>query len=453
MDTVSLIFCALVQVLVLYLFFLEGVALVSLVRGCKVLRRLSRSSTRDDSGVLLKSPLVPSVSAVAVPHDASPEAREFVRLLIALHYSVHEVVVVLDGPSPSEMEVWKEELRLIPSNRPPVRDRSAAPTAAVRAVYVSRDPIHLVVVEKERGGQADALNAGVYASEGSVIALFDPQSDFVPDALLRLIRPMLEDPQHTTAVCGVAPALYAGEGSGTPPGTRGDDLAGRFAALETVRMWLARCAAFFEWKMLLPVPGSTLLLRRQTILDAGGFTAGPMEMFMHLHGLARAAGKPDSIGFVPSISCLRQPRSLAGLRERVDSDQREIGRVYARRHTVALKGGAIGWGLPGLVSMRLIRPLVETIVLPLALIGWALGWIPFSLVGLVLLATIGAGIVLSMAAVVLRELAHFRGADPAQLTSLFLAAIPENLGYRQIRNLWLIGAFFRGMKAGKPVRA
>jgi hypothetical protein len=47
-----------------------------------------------------------------------------------------------------------------------------------------------------------------------------------------------------------------------------------------------------------------------------------------------------------------------------------------------------------------------------------------------------------MTSVMLRELADFSGSDPARLTRLFWAAIPENLGYRQLRNLWLVGAAF-----------
>jgi len=49
----------------------------------------------------------------------------------------------------------------------------------------------------------------------------------------------------------------------------------------------------------------------------------------------------------------------------------------------------------------------------------------------------------SMAAVVLRELAEYQGSDPGRMTKLFLASIPENLGYRQMRNLWLLQGFFR----------
>ncbi len=297
-------------------------------------------------------------------------------------------------------------------------------------------------MEKEPGGESDALNAAANASSGTVIAIFDPQSEFVPDALLRLIRPMLEDPDQTIAVVSVAPG---------PPG---GGWAGRFAAIETLRMWLARCAAFTGWNALLPVPGSTMLLRRDTIVRAGGFTAGPVEMFLRLHVLARKEGKPYSIGFVPaSISYLRPPASIAGLRQAIGRDQREIARVLAYRKSLGAQAGDLGWGMPGLIAMRLVRPMAETVLYPLTVVGLIVGWVPIKLAELVLMATVGTGILVSMSAVVLRELAQYRGSDPAQLRQLFLAAIPENLGYRQVRNLWLIGGFFQARKDAKSYQS
>jgi hypothetical protein len=57
------------------------------------------------------------------------------------------------------------------------------------------------------------------------------------------------------------------------------------------------------------------------------------------------------------------------------------------------------------------------------------------------------GMVQSLGAVVLREVAQPARSDPAQTTYLFLAAIPENLGYRQLRNLWLIADSSRSAAA------
>ena len=437
MHALSSIAFWLVQLLMLLVFAAAAAAFGALLKGSSVLRRVVRGATRDDSAILLKSPLIPVVSVIATPSDASLKARALVRKLIGLHYSEHEVVLVLDGPSPDEMQDWTEEFRLVPSNRPAVCGPSSGiGVAAVHAIYASRDPLHLVVVEKARGGEADALNAGVNAAAGAVLALFDPQSEFAPDALLRLIRPMLEDPETTAAVCGVAPA---------PPA---EGWVGRFAALDSLRLWLTRCAAFPAWKMLLPVPGCTVLLRRDSVLEAGGFTAGPIEMVLRLYAWARATGKELSVGLVPApaVSYLRPPLHSHQLRETIRRDQGEIARAFGHRREFP----EAGWGLPAVLTTRLVAPAAETILYPLTLLSLILGWIPAGLAVLVLMATVGTGILLSMAAVVLRDMAQYRRSDPGQLTRLLLAAIPDNLGYRQVRNLWLMGAFFQGRRRFHP---
>ena len=47
-----------------------------------------------------------------------------------------------------------------------------------------------------------------------------------------------------------------------------------------------------------------------------------------------------------------------------------------------------------------------------------------------------------MAAVVLGEFAQPGATAPGRLAALFFTAIPENLGYRQLRNLQLLATYF-----------
>jgi hypothetical protein len=97
--------------------------------------------------------------------------------------------------------------------------------------------------------------------------------------------------------------------------------------------------------------------------------------------------------------------------------------------------------LRGLFCARVVRPWLETIAYIMAIAGLVLGWVDISTVILLLLATVGMGIVLSMAAVVLREVAEPNSSDEKRMAALFFAAVPENLGYRQLRNLWLMAGF------------
>jgi hypothetical protein len=420
-----------------FLLFVFGIVeFRSLVRGSFVLRRIALAGRQNYIAVLLKSPMVPPVSTIAVPPDASPESVKFARRLLELHYGRNEVVIVLDGPSDAEKAVWHEEFHLCPSAR--VIGKKL-PTAPVRGVYESRDPIRVVVIDKEKGGAVDAWNAAVNACTFPVIGILDPKSDFQPDILLRLIQPMIEGFEETIAISGGVPAS---------PGT---SLVSRFGALESLRAWMTRGAAFSESNKTLPFPGSAVLVKRSSVVQAGGFTGGPLELFLRLHGLALAAGKPYRILFVPqAVSQSRTPATYADLRRQVGADQREIAQAFFRRVAIA---GPFGWRvMSSLFYTRALRPWLETVGFILAISGLVMGWVGVPAVLLLLLATIGMGIVLSMAAVVLREFAEPNSPNDRRMSSLFFAAIPENLGYRQLRNLRLMAGFrsFGGVE--KPNR-
>ena len=167
-------------------------------------------------------------------------------------------------------------------------------------------------------------------------------------------------------------------------------------------------------------------------------------MFLNLQGRARQSGKPYRAALViePS-SYLAAPGTWSGLRRRIARDQRSIGRALRHRGSIAGGRYALGWGLPAICFQRFWRPLLETGAYVAAIVGLAMGLAAPELGLLVLLSTVGAGTLVSMASVIFRELADYQGGDPARLKRLFWAAIMENLGYRQIRNLWLIGGFLR----------
>jgi hypothetical protein len=270
-----------------------------------------------------------------------------------------------------------------------------------------------------------------------VIGLLDPESEFVPSVLLRMIQPMLEAFDETIAVCGGGPV----------PAAAG--LTSRWGALESLRAWLTRGAAFAGRNLVLPVPGGAVLAKRDAIIAARGFTGGALELIVRLHGFALASKKPYQIAFLPApVSFGRTPRGLRELRQMVRRDQRELALVF--RHRKSLAGPFAGRIVGGLYLDRSIRPKLEGLAYVLTVAGLVLGFVDWKLTAFVVLATAGIGIVQSLGAVVLREVAQPRS-DPAQGAPLLLAAIPENLGYRQLRILWLIAYSF-GFAAAKANR-
>ena len=424
-------------VLVVVLAAFAAASFDALLKGCFELRRILRSTSYDFDSLLLKSPLVPGISVVFAPRDASPESRALARRLLDLHFGRHELVLVLDALPPAALDRWIADFHLVRRERVVPED---LPTEAIRGYYVSQDPLRLLAIDKQPGGVADAFNAGVNAAQYPVIGLVDAGAEFIPEVLLRLIRPMLGDWDGTVAVCAVAP----------PPPVPG--LVGSIGALEWRRLWLARCGAFSAWQRLLPVPGAFLVVKRDAVRAVGGFRAGPLELFLDLHAAARTNGLRWRTAFVASpVSFRLAARSWRDLHRQVRDDQRQLGSALQ-----PLRPGP-GREFFGLFCARGLRPLLETAAYALAAAGWITGLVPTALVALVPVIAIGGAIVTSMAAVVLGELAQSSSMAPSSLAILFLAAIPENLGYRQIRNLWLIAGYFgapapKKRKRGHPVK-
>ena len=417
---------------------LGAVSFAILIQGSFVLRRLARDNPRDDAAAILKSSLTPQTGVLFTTATGGLGARAFTRRLLGLHFGHHEVVVALNGVAETELDVWRTDFRLAPSQR---QIAGVLPTGTVRGVFESRDLFRLVIVDLERSEAQLAWNAAANASQGAIVAFFGEGCDFEPDALLRLIPPMLEDPK-TVAVCGVA------------PGVPGGSLFQQFAALDYLRSWLSRAAAFSGWNLLTPPPASAILISRDALIRAGGFRTSLTELFLRLHIAGRSSppgyrvsfapkaglritgrsSRPQyRIAFVPNAGCRqRAPKSPGEFRRTVAFTQREAARCALTRSAFPV------WLRGGLVAIHFVWPALELLSYALLIAGIVNHWVDWQLATLVLLSTVGLGALLSMSAVALRELAEYHGSDPGRLARLFFSAIPENLGFRQMRCLWLI---------------
>jgi cellulose synthase/poly-beta-1,6-N-acetylglucosamine synthase-like glycosyltransferase len=51
----------------------------------------------------------------------------------------------------------------------------------------------LTIIDKENGGKADALNAGLNYAHNDLFLAVDVDSILEPDALLRMVKPFIEE--------------------------------------------------------------------------------------------------------------------------------------------------------------------------------------------------------------------------------------------------------------------
>jgi len=134
---------------------------------------------------LFTSNYAPPVSIVVPAYNEEASIAASVRSFLALHYPLFEVVVVNDGSKDRTVEVLREEFDLSESDQPV---RIQLKTEPLRTVYASPAE-RLIVVDKENGGKADALNAGICAASYPFVCCIDADIVLDEDALLRVAGP------------------------------------------------------------------------------------------------------------------------------------------------------------------------------------------------------------------------------------------------------------------------
>jgi cellulose synthase/poly-beta-1,6-N-acetylglucosamine synthase-like glycosyltransferase len=374
---------------------------------------------------------------------------ESVRSLLSLQYPAFEVVVVNDGSRDGTLDALIGAFELEPVERD---YELVAPCARIRGLYATSRQPKLIVVDKENGGKADALNAALNLSRASVVCSMDADSLLEPDALLRAVRPFVEDPERVVAVGGsvrIANGCDIRFGRVTRIGTPRNFLA-LLQTIEYLRAFLMARLAWSELKTLLIISGAFGLFRREAVLAVGGYSLGTvgedMELVVKLHKHFRKEKKPYRVVFLPEPVCWTEcPEDLAVLGRQRARWHRGALETFERHKDVLFNPkygrlGTVGFGY--ILVVDVLGPFIELAGYILIPAFWLLGVLNTESLYAFLAVSFGFGVVLSVGALALEETELRRFPDVKDLAVLMLAGIVENFGYRQLNNVWrLIGTW------------
>ena len=407
----------------------------------------ARSHAPDDE--VFTSPVTPPVSVLVPAYDEAPTIVESVRSLLALRYPQHEVIVVNDGSKDETLNRLREAFDLVPVRK---ALRVLLPTAPVRGVYISRSHRNLWVVDKQNGGKADALNAGVNVSRYPYVCAIDADAVLEEDALLRVARPIIADPDVVIATGGI---VRIANGCRIDGGRVVDvrlphSRLATLQVLEYFRAFLIGRVGWSRMNALLIISGAFGLFQRSLVETVGGYsrdTVGEdIELVVRLHCHLRERDERYRIEFVPDPVCWTEaPETIEQLASQRRRWHRGLGQTLWRHRSVMgnRRYGALGIAaVPYFLLFEFLGPVVEILGLPAILVWWLFGQLSFVfLVGFFVVALL-LGVLLSLAALVLEEHSfrrHRRGPEVARLVGF---ALLENIGYRQLVAFWRFLAFY-----------
>ncbi|MBV8514602.1 MAG: glycosyltransferase family 2 protein [Acidobacteria bacterium] len=448
----------------LFLYYLAGnlAYLAALVIALKTTAAHQRRVESYKLHWIRESPLAPPITLVAPAHNEEKSIRVSIRNLLELDYPELEVIVVNDGSKDRTLAELDDEFKLRPVRIVYVKQ---VPSAPVRGLYRSDVDPRLLVIDKESAGsKADAVNAGLNAVTSPYVCIVDSDSVLERDSLLRIMIPVLADPEHVVGVGGIIRIL------------NGSDIQGGqiqrvrlprksievVQVIEYLRAFLIGREAWAQGNMMLIISGAFGLFRTDLVRAIGGYRATAIgEDFdlvarMHRHLIEKRA--KYKIQFVPDPVCWTE----------APSDLKSLGRQRARWQKGLLdtlmpnldmlfrpRYGRIGMlALPYLWIFELLAPAVELGgILTIALAAW-LGVLSREFFLQFMIFGYAFATVISMGAVLQEELTYKRYNDWRDVARLVTYCFLEHFPYRQLHMVWRLQGlwqYMRGDMSWKPL--
>ena len=414
---------------------------LGLVSGMSI-RNYIRRRTRRDVALSARVASPPFVSIIVPAHDEAVTIVESIRALLALDYTPHEIVVVNDGSADNTLAVLQHTFQLLIA---PVAFVEPLASERVRGIYRSASEPALVVIDKENGGKADAINAGINAASGMLVLTIDADTVIDPAALRRVVLPFLED-SATVAVGGniaVANGCLMTAGRITEVRLPRRWLA-RFQVVEYMRSFLLFRIACASGNALTIISGAFGLFRRDAMIAVGGYDRASigedLDLTLRLHQYYRVRRQPFRILFDPFPVCSTQvPEDWASLRAQRLRWRRGLLQVLWQHWRMVgnPRFGLVGAGaLPYVIVFEVLGPLFEIVGYAATAAAAIMGFLDWAHFRVLMLVSVLFGVAASLAAVFLNDISTRRYLSGSDLVLLVVAAILENCGYRQLNSWW-----------------
>lgn len=431
---------------------------ISLIQLLVATHAMRRKSETENSETLWqqRAPSAPPISMIAPAYNESASIVESTRSMLSIRYPHCEVLVVNDGSKDDTLQKLIDNFAL----RPSARDfETITPHKPIRQIYQSRKYPNLIVIDKENGGKADALNAGINICRSPLFCSVDADSMLEADALLHAVQPFLSKPDTVIAVGGtirVANGCRVRGGKVVSVGLP-RDLLPMLQTVEYTRAFLIARVAMSELGVLTMISGAFGIFSRPAAIAVGGYDTNTVgedyELVMRMHRYHQEQSIPYEIVTVAEPVCWTEaPNTLRVLSRQRKRWQRGSLETFFRH--IRMLGnpryGRIGMlGMPFSLLVDVLGPPVEVLGYLLVPVLWISGLLNPDFAVAFLALTFVFGVFISAGSLALEEISLHRIPKAKDLLRLIFGIFIENFGYRQLNNIWRIQGWWEFLRKKK----
>lgn len=398
-------------------------------------RRYIRKSSFTDYSIMAVSGHTPSISILAPAYNEGATIIENVKSLLNIHYNNMEVIVINDGSKDDSIQKLMEAYQLV---QVPYVFSTHIATKPVRAIYKSSNPVYrkLLVVDKENGGKADALNVGINVAANDILVCIDVDCILEQDAMLKLVKPFLEERDcrviATGGVVRIANSCEVKDGKIIRVHLP-EEFIPRVQTLEYIRAFLLGRMAWSRLNGLLLISGAFGAFDREIAIKAGGYnhnTVGEdMELVVRMRRYMEEMKVPYKVAYIPDPLCWTEaPASykiLGRQRNRWTRGTIETLKLH-RKMFFNPSYGILGMlSYPYWFFFEFLAPLIEFVGFIALLVFAALGLMDWSFFLALLGFILSFGFLYSVFAILMEVLTYNQYRKRKEIFSLILTAFLE----------------------------
>lgn len=281
-------------------------AIVSVVETIEYKRKNSYVNYKE----IMSSNNAPTISIIAPAYNESLNIVENVRSLLSNHYVNYDVIIVNDGSKDDSLEKLIKIYNLVKVD---YLINEQIPTKPLRnGIYKSTNPAFekLIIVDKENGGKADALNMGLNISTSEYVACIDVDCLLLEDSLQKMVKPFLEVTDRKVIAAGgvirISNSCIVKEGK-LHDVNFPKKLIEQGQILEYIRAFLLGRMAWSRLNGLLLISGAFGLFDKKIAIKVGGYdkdTVGEdMELVVRMRGYMEEQKRTYKVVYIPDPLC------------------------------------------------------------------------------------------------------------------------------------------------------
>jgi len=291
------------------LFAIGSYALLAIISAVETKEYMKKNSFVNYKEIL-SSTISPSISIIAPAYNESLNIIENVRSLLSSHYVNYDVIIVNDGSKDDSLEKLIKAYDLVPAD---FLINEQIPTKPLRkGIYKSTNPAFekLMVVDKENGGKADALNMGLNISSNKYVACIDVDCLLLENALQKMVKPFIEVTEETVIATGgvirIANSCIIKNGKLLDVNLP-KKLIEKAQILEYLRAFLLGRMAWSRLNGLLVISGAFGLFNKKIAIEVGGYdtkTVGEdMEIIVRMRRHMEEINEKYRVAYIPDPLC------------------------------------------------------------------------------------------------------------------------------------------------------